>query len=102
MSLPLTNLLVPRSKPTGAAVRRGPASSGTSLCNSSIIRSFCRPFAAEGGCLDAFLLDSGHFLRYSSSNTPAPPLPLVGEAHLGQVFLCADGNLYSAAMEGTP
>ena len=25
--------------------------------------------------------------------TPVPPLPLVGEVHLGQVFLCPDGNL---------
>lgn len=44
-----------------------------------------------------FPLDSAPFLRYGSSNTPASPLPLVGEAHLGQVFLCADGFLSSAA-----
>ena len=25
--------------------------------------------------------------------TPVPPLPLVGEVHLGQVFLCPEGNL---------
>lgn len=53
--------------------------------------------AIAHSCVD-LLLDSGRFSRYYSSNTPASPLPLVGEAHLGRVFLCAAG-LYSAAWE---
>ena len=34
-------------------------------------------------------LDFAGYLADTSCITPAPPLPLVGEAHLGQVFLCA-------------
>lgn len=71
-------------------------------CNFGAFRSFYRLFRGEGGRLDTFILDFGHLLRYPSSNTPAPPLPLVGDAHPGQVFLCADGNLFPAAAEGTP
>jgi hypothetical protein len=35
-------------------------------------------------------LDFSWFLTDTSSITPVPPLPLVGEVHLGWVFLCPD------------
>jgi len=38
-------------------------------------------------------LDLWPALADTPSNTPVPPIPLVGEAHLGWVFLCADGKL---------
>jgi len=35
-------------------------------------------------------LDFSLFVTDNSSITPVPPLPLVGEVHLGWVFLCPD------------
>lgn len=50
---------------------------------------FCRHRRTAAGI---FPLDFAHVFRYSFTNTPASPLPLRGEAHLGQVFLCAVGT----------
>jgi hypothetical protein len=36
-------------------------------------------------------LDFSRFLTDTSCITPVPPLPLVGDVHLGWVFLCPDG-----------
>lgn len=45
-------------------------------------------------------LDLWPALADTSSNTPVPPIPLVGEAHLGWVFLCADGKLSPSLRRG--
>lgn len=45
-------------------------------------------------------LDLWPALADTSSNTPVPPIPLVGEAHLGWVFLCADSNLSPSLRRG--
>lgn len=64
-----------------------------------IFPGICGGQAADSG---SFPLDCGHFLRYSSSNTPASPLPLVGDAHPGQVFLCAGSGFSPPAPEVSP
>jgi len=52
-----------------------------------ISRGFRGRQSADSG---PFPLDFGQFFRYPSTNTPASPLPLCGDAYHGQVFLCAD------------
>ena len=52
-----------------------------------ILAGISRALVIKSG---SFPLDCGPFIRYPSTNTPASPLPLVGDAHPGQVFLFAD------------
>jgi hypothetical protein len=67
------------------------------LCIAGRISRLAYFSLAFAGKRDAFLLDFHHSFRYLSSNTPASPLPLCGDANNGQVFLCADGLFPAAA-----
>lgn len=53
-------------------------------------------YVREGSQSPLIPLDFWSALADTSCNTPVPPLPLVGEAHLGWVFLCADGKSSSS------
>lgn len=64
-----------------------------------IFPGICGEQPANSG---SFPLDCGLFVRYPSSNTPASPLPLCGDAYHGQVFLCADGFSPEEAAEAAP
>ncbi len=42
--------------------------------------------------ISRFTFASCGFMIYTMGNTPAAPLPVLGDVHHGQVFLCAMGR----------
>lgn len=57
----------------------------------AVWKGLCCQLSAAISSVQAIRLDFSAFVTDTHYITPVPPLPLVGDVHLGRVFLCPDG-----------